>query len=534
MNEALSRYRDKTKQFWNRMDIKQKVLSVSIVVLTVLVIALVIFNFSKTEYSWAFRDLDATDMAAVKDYLESTGIPYKFGPDGSSIAVPTTEVTRVKVEAASQDLVQNGSQGFGIFKDNISSFGMTDNQFAVLKDDALAGEIQKQINTKEGVVSSKVLLAMPESSVFISDNREDKASASVSINFRPGYRASQEYIDSLYNIVRLSVGSELLPIENITITDQKGELLPSSKLNGGIGNTANVVLQQMQIKKEYEEDIRRNIESFLGTILGSEKVVVSVVSSLNFDQRAREERLFQPVNTEDQTGIARSVQEIQKNYTNTGANEGGVPGTGAPDVPGYQGNMGQGESSSEEISSTINYEINEITQSIISSPYVVTDLTIFAGIEPPDPQNPDSLSQEVKDEIEQMLVGIVNTSLADSGRSFTTEELQGKVSVITQNLRGVNGYASDSSGGGSNALFYGIGAAVLAAIAALAFFVMRRRRAAEVEEEFEEDVAAAIEQPTIDLESVRNENQVKKQLESLAKKKPEEFVNLLRTWLAEE
>ncbi|MMZ66941.1 hypothetical protein D1872_294760 [compost metagenome] len=40
--------------------------------------------------------------------------------------------------------------------------------------------------------------------------------------------------------------------------------------------------------------------------------------------------------------------------------------------------------------------------------------------------------------------------------------------------------------------------------------------------------------PSINLESVTNENQVRKQLETLAKKKPDEFVNLLRTWLADE
>jgi flagellar M-ring protein FliF len=36
------------------------------------------------------------------------------------------------------------------------------------------------------------------------------------------------------------------------------------------------------------------------------------------------------------------------------------------------------------------------------------------------------------------------------------------------------------------------------------------------------------------MENVSNESQVRKQLESLAKKKPEEFVNLLRTWLVDE
>jgi flagellar M-ring protein FliF len=40
--------------------------------------------------------------------------------------------------------------------------------------------------------------------------------------------------------------------------------------------------------------------------------------------------------------------------------------------------------------------------------------------------------------------------------------------------------------------------------------------------------------PSIDLENIANENQVRKQLESLARRKPDEFVNLLRTWLVDE
>jgi flagellar M-ring protein FliF len=43
-----------------------------------------------------------------------------------------------------------------------------------------------------------------------------------------------------------------------------------------------------------------------------------------------------------------------------------------------------------------------------------------------------------------------------------------------------------------------------------------------------------VEFPTIDLENVSNDHQVRKNLETLAKRKPEEFVNLLRTWLVDE
>ena len=46
--------------------------------------------------------------------------------------------------------------------------------------------------------------------------------------------------------------------------------------------------------------------------------------------------------------------------------------------------------------------------------------------------------------------------------------------------------------------------------------------------------AEKAELPTIDIENVTNDNQVRKQLETLAKKRPEDFVNLLRTWLVDE
>lgn len=80
----------------------------------------------------------------------------------------------------------------------------------------------------------------------------------------------------------------------------------------------------------------------------------------------------------------------------------------------------------------------------------------------------------------------------------------------------------------------GIGIAALALIAGGAYFFIRRRR--QQEEMLEDDVPLppATEFPSVNLESVTNESQVRKQLETLAKKKPDEFVNLLRTWLAEE
>lgn len=529
MNETFSKYWSKVTPYLDRLTKTQKILIGAISLFAIITAALLIYQFSKTEYSLAYTDLNAADAAAIQEYLESANIPYKFSQDGTSVAVPSTKVTDVKIGVESQNLLKNGSIGYGIFRENISNFGMTDNQFELLSVDAKAGEIQQLINAIDGVRESKVLLNIPSKSVFVREDAEE-ATASVVVQFEPGYPIDQNKIDTMYSLVSKSV--ENLPEENITISDQNGELLPSSRLSSETQISTSLMTQQMQIKKQYEEEIQRNIQYFLSRILGSDKVVVNVWSTLNFDQKRREEKIFTPVNEFDQSGIERSVQEIQKSYTSNSSDEpGGIVGTGVSDIQGYPTTSNNGTSSSEEMERIINYEINEITNSIVSSPYVVQDLTIFVGIEPPIPDDPDSLTEETKAEIHNMLVNIVSASLVDSEKSFTREEIESKVSVLTHNFQDQTSGNQVTAETNNLILYYGLAALALALVAAGGYAVIRRRRNKETDE------AAMVEDFSLmetEEEDTTSKKYMKNQLDTLAKTNPEEFVSLLRTWLVEE
>lgn len=538
VNETVSQYWNKAIQYWRRINRTQKIMFVSIVVFAVITIVLIIYNLSRTEYALAYTDLSPTDAAAIKNYLESEGIPYRFSEDGTSIGVPAKLVTDVKIDVAAQNLIQNGSQGFGIFRENMSSWGLTDNEFSILSVDARAGEIQKLINAIDGVKSSQVLLSIPEESVFVGSEESEEALASAVITFEPGFRPSQELIDAVYNLIKTGVPN--LPLENITVSDQNGVLLVPSEMNSGVAGSSSLIKEQLRIKKLYEADLQKTIKSFLGTIYDPDKVVVSVVATLNFDVVNTQSRTFSPVNEEDGTGIVRSEQIEERSSVSQGPDSaGGVVGTGETDVPTYPAASASGGSSeSEEVMTTRNYEINEMTQTVTSSPFVVKDLAIFAGIEPPDPDNPESLSQEQADEIRRMLASVVGTSMANnSDRTFTQEELESRVTVIAQSFHGEPETAETDA---FNWWYLGLGGAALALLgAAGAAVVMRRRRKARLAEGFADEAAAepavpAPEIPQIDIDQVGHGNEVRKQLESLAKKKPEEFVNLLRTWLVDE
>jgi flagellar M-ring protein FliF len=83
-------------------------------------------------------------------------------------------------------------------------------------------------------------------------------------------------------------------------------------------------------------------------------------------------------------------------------------------------------------------------------------------------------------------------------------------------------------------MLWAIGAAALLVGAGGGYLIYRSRKKTVEEEDEDIPLQVPTEFPSINLESVTNDSQVRKQLESLAKKKPDEFVNLLRTWLADE
>lgn len=537
MNETVRQYWERTIQYWNEFNRTQKIMFISVFIFIILTLVILISYFSKTEYSLAYTNLNINDAAIIREYLEDAGIPYRFSANGTAVGVPTKLVNDVKIEVASQNMLHGGSIGFGIFRDNMSSLGMTENQFDVLYTDARAGEIEQLIKSMAGINGAKVLLTMPKQSVFLSADGPEEATASVVVSFQPGFQSqvSQPFVDTLYSLVSKSVPN--LPIENIKIADNLTNelLLPSTEGQLGMGHSSTTADSQFQIKKQYEVDIQRNVESFLGSIFGRDRVIVNVVASLNFDQKSSHEVLFQPVKEQQQTGIERSVQEIQRLYTSEGADGSSVVGTTEGDTNSWYPGVGAtgGSVSSEDIETIINYEVNEITSTIISSPFFVEDLTISVGIEPYIPDDPESLTEETKDEVRMMLANIIGTSLASSGKPITSEEMNQKVSVIAHPFYGKQLIEPATSA--STYLMYAIAAFAVILAAAAGYYVafVRRRKAQMAEEELIETQEEQM-IPSLDTEFIQQENQLRTQLELLANRKPEEFVDLLRTWLVED
>ena len=532
MNEKLVNIKNKTVDFWSSRTKKQQFIMIGSTVLTIVLIAATSWFATRPNLVPLYSDLSPSEIGTIKENLEGRKITYEITDAGKTILVPKEKVDTLLVELAAEGIPESGNIDYSFFSKN-AGIGMTDNEFNVMKLDSMQTELANLIKGIEGVNDAKVMISLPEKGVFVSQN-DEQASASIVLDTKPGYKFKDEQIKALYHLVSKSLPN--LPTENIVIMNQYFEYFDLE--NGDTLKNGTSISDQFAIKKEIERDIQRQVQSMLGTIMGRDKVAVSVTTDIDFSQENREENLVTPVDEENMEGIAISAQKLTETFTGNGDAVGGVPEAEDPsDSLGTQyleGSNGNGDY--EKVEETINNEVNRIRKEIVESPYKVRDLGIQVMVEPPTADDPNSLPQERMDDITKILGTIVRTTINKDSvpEQLTDEDIQSKIAVSVQKFNGKVDFA-DNEKISIPVWVYIIGAVLLLLLIVVIILLIRarKRRNEEVEEmEFKESIDFDV--PDVNDEQETEGTLKRKQLEKLAKEKPDEFAKLLRTWLSED
>lgn len=533
MKDSLFKGFSYIKEYWIHRTKKQKVIFISSALLLLFLIIFLTVLSTRTTMVPLYTNLSPSETGAIKEELDARGIKSEIAENGSTIRVPDTSAEALMVELAAEGIPKSGNIDYSFFSEN-AGFGMTDNEFNVLKLDATQNELATLIKSIDGIEDANVMITMPEKSVFVKENNEE-GSASIILQTKPGHDFNEKQIKSLYHLVSKSVPN--LPADNIVIRNQYLEYFD---LNNG-SYADNGIDQQMKIKERLEKDIQRQVQQMLGTLMGHDKVLTSVTADIDFTQENREENLVTPVDEENMRGITISAQRITETFSGDEAQAGGIPQGGDPADSGASqylegsGNSGDYERSEE----TLNYEVNKVRKEIVESPYKIRDLGIQVMVEPPDPDEPGSFPEERREDIRQLLSTIVRTSIdKESGTDISDAAIDEKVVVSVQPFNGKVDRGDTTTRSGFPWWGYIIGAIVLAVLAILIIILLRiRARKAEVIEEFTQTAPETTEapaQPTIEDLAAKKASENKEQLEELAKENPDQFANLLRTWLAED
>lgn len=309
LRNLLTQFRD----FWNRLEKRQKIFLIGGTIGITLLIFLSIWLYQQANWGLLYRGLDEQTTGQIIQYLKEQKIPYKVESDGS-IYVPKNKVPEVRMEIASKGLIGGAGPGFELF--DKEKMGLTEFQEKVTYQRALEGELARTIMGIRGIKSARVHLALPKETVFIEEEKPPKAS--VLIELKPGYQLSHSQIKGIVNLVSGAVPK--LDPQNIYIIDANtGKSLYTPLEEEELPATA------FAYKKKFERDLKNKIEEILSGALGYGKAIAQVWVELSFDKESIMEETYDP---EGRAIVSEEIEEEQKTTQIPEAGgEAGIKGT---------------------------------------------------------------------------------------------------------------------------------------------------------------------------------------------------------------
>jgi flagellar M-ring protein FliF len=529
MNERLTKIKSDSTSFWQSRTKNQKGALIGAVVVIIALAGILTYFSTRTTMVQLFPELSNAEVGRITEVLSSEGVTYEVTNGGTTILVPEDKVDDLKVSLAAQGYPDSGEVDATFFTSN-AGFGMTDNEFNVIKKAATETDLANLLRKFEGVKDAKAMISLPDEGVFLKDAKGE-AKAAIVLNTAPGHKFTDDQIKGIYNLIAMSIPN--LSKENIEIMNQYGEYYDLVAAENG-GDGINTVEGQMEVKKTVERDLQRQVQQMLGTLIGQDKVVVNVSADIDFKKENREENLVTPVDEENMSGIEISAQRITETYSGSAAADGSPEAENVTDnfIDYKEGTTGDGDY--ERVEETINNDVNRIRREIQESPYKIRNLGIQVMMD--SPNGAEGIDDSIRTDVEQILSTIVRTSIdQDAAGELTDEEIANRIVVSVQPFQGNTSSAIDSQSIIPWWVWV-IGGILLVAIILLVVYVLRDRKRKQIEEEQE---IIEKQQQLIEIEDISEEKETeatvrRKQLEKMAKEKPEDFAKLLRSWIAED
>ena len=322
----------KIKNALSKLDTKQKVILAVGILALVGMLGITFSGMKGDEWKVLFSNVSEKDGGAIMSALEKENIPNKVNNNGS-ILVPADKVNQLRLKLAAQGLPRGGSVGFELL-DN-QKFGLSSFAEQVNYHRGLEGELARTIQSIASIQSARVHLAIPQKTVFMRETKE--ATASVMLTLYPGRSLDSLQISGISNLVASSVPE--LNVNNVSITDQNGNLLSKGNRNG---TALAHDYDNFKYTKNIEQNIVQHINDILTPLLGKENYTVQVNAEIDFSVQEQTEERYSPNNTPDKMAIRN--QQTAETASAGGGSAGGVPGalSNQPPVPATAPMLSQG------------------------------------------------------------------------------------------------------------------------------------------------------------------------------------------------
>ncbi|MFY9175669.1 MAG: flagellar basal-body MS-ring/collar protein FliF [Peptococcia bacterium] len=358
---------EQAKKMWSELTGVQKATLAAVLGIMIVAIFMLVWFANRTNYEPLYTNMEPKTANAYLSKLEEMNVDVKLADEGRTILVPAEDKYRLRIDLAGEVDVPGSVVGYEIF--NNTQFGETDTDKRVKYLVALQGELTRTIEVINEVEAARVLIAVPQTSLFVRDEQEP--TASVMLKLKPYTEIKPEQVKSIMSLVSHSV--ERLKPENVSVVDDMGNDLSAQVIEAVFSpSSASFTANQLQLKTQYENDLARSVQSMLETMRGPGKAVVRANVEMDFDQIERVSEIFG-----DSVMISEhAIEESSSGTTSSGAN----PADANMGGPSY-GTVGSDVNQANYSEHTRNYEVNKTVETQIVSPGKVTKLSLSVLID---------------------------------------------------------------------------------------------------------------------------------------------------------
>jgi len=262
------------------------------------------------DYRPLYAGLDRLDSSEVIEILETNNIQFKVDTRSGTLLVAADEIHNARMKLSALGLPGDSSHGFEML-DKEQPLGTSQFMETARYRRGLEGELARTITSMNAVRGARIHLAIPKASVFVRDAREPRAS--VFLELYPGRVLKSDQVRAISNLVASSITE--LRLSNVTIVDQKGNLLSTGDENPRIAKA----MQELEYATQIEDSISSRVRSILDPIIGAQRYRAEVAADVDFNEVEQAEEMFNP-----DLPAMRSEQTSEENRSGTGI--GGIPG----------------------------------------------------------------------------------------------------------------------------------------------------------------------------------------------------------------
>jgi len=379
---------EKLNELWSQLPASRKLgLCAALIGIIGLSIGILSWSGGNSDMRVLVSGADAKDLGEVVDVLKSNQVPFEYSESGDTILVPEEKRAAMRMELAMKGLPKSGDVGFEIFDEG--NFGISDFVQRTNHTRAIQGELARTITMMDAIRSAKVFVVKPENNLLLSEDPNDRPSASVYVD-TGGNTLDKPNVNAIQFLVARAVKG--VNKSNVAVMDNQGNLLSDEADSDGVAGVAG---QMMKAYQAQERRLEQKIETMLARIVGKDKVVARVSVNLDTKSSTLLDEKFDPdgqvprTQTTDKDSATTVETQPQNTATGMGANIPNVSQDASSDDP----IMAQSDEKRE--SKTTDFEISRTLNETVQEPGAIIGrsaaVLIAKGDAPRTPAEIDSI-----------------------------------------------------------------------------------------------------------------------------------------------